>query len=62
MSKSGSRFVNAGWYNFKFNGLNLSNYVLQSHASDSVGTLHNQVLQNTKGTQHAYTGPSATLR
>jgi hypothetical protein len=30
VSKPDSKFVNAGWYDFRFNGLTLSNYALQS--------------------------------
>jgi hypothetical protein len=46
----------------KFNGLTLSNYALQSHATNKVGTLLYQIPQHTKGTQHAHTGKNATLR
>ena len=46
----------------KFNGLTLSNYALQSHATDNVGTILYQVPQNTNGTQHTHNSPSATLR
>jgi hypothetical protein len=46
----------------KLNGLTLSNYALQSQATDKVRTLLYQIPQHTKGTHHAHTNPSATLR